>query len=399
MECAALSRKLEEKQSEVSLATDLVRFACRNHYEVAILISADRDFVPCVKVVQRGEGKRVINIFPNPPAPPTHHSKYKLSSACQEDYDLQELGAIPRSETQVPIDLIRQFSQYQRQDDYPLTKDKFKKWVRQFGNGRQQELAEILLRNVDFYGRKRIENIMKDLVEEVLGSISSEDVGVAALGNIGDSSALITYISREMLKSFGLQTEALSNLVHKRNLKTVIFLDDNISSGKQANEIFLQWFGSPSSVLNERHVSSLSRDAQAWLRDRTLVLLTCVTYRQGKERLQQAMKELGLNLQACRGFKSLDARRGCFHPTNSVYTDEEDRREARELMQGIGYALLGRKSWSDEQRQENALGYGGSQGLSVFFHNTPTSTLPVLWSKGVVNDLPWYPVFERRERT
>ena len=46
------------KQVDISLATDMLTHAFRNHYDVAVLYAGDQDYVPLVEAVMR-EGKRV----------------------------------------------------------------------------------------------------------------------------------------------------------------------------------------------------------------------------------------------------------------------------------------------------------------------------------------------------
>ncbi len=48
----------EQKEVDVSLAVELLEHALLNHYDVAILVSGDRDFVPVIQKVQ-SVGKRV----------------------------------------------------------------------------------------------------------------------------------------------------------------------------------------------------------------------------------------------------------------------------------------------------------------------------------------------------
>ena len=52
-----------EKQVDVLIAVDMVAMAHRNEYDLAYLLSADGDFVPVVREIQR-HGKRVFNASP-----------------------------------------------------------------------------------------------------------------------------------------------------------------------------------------------------------------------------------------------------------------------------------------------------------------------------------------------
>lgn len=50
--------KVEQKEVDVSLACEMLEHALMNHFDVAIVLSGDRDFVPVIQKVQSA-GKRV----------------------------------------------------------------------------------------------------------------------------------------------------------------------------------------------------------------------------------------------------------------------------------------------------------------------------------------------------
>src|SRR2546427_217666 len=52
------NRTKGSKQVDISLATDMLIHAARKHYEIAVLVAGDEDYVPLVRAVQ-GEGARV----------------------------------------------------------------------------------------------------------------------------------------------------------------------------------------------------------------------------------------------------------------------------------------------------------------------------------------------------
>ena len=47
---------------DITLATDMLLHATRKHYDVAVLVAGDEDYVPLVRAVQ-GEGARVYVWF------------------------------------------------------------------------------------------------------------------------------------------------------------------------------------------------------------------------------------------------------------------------------------------------------------------------------------------------
>ena len=56
----------KEKETEIALATDLVRLAMENAYEWAVLVSGDQDFAPAIRFIRKGlhPKKRVHQVFP-----------------------------------------------------------------------------------------------------------------------------------------------------------------------------------------------------------------------------------------------------------------------------------------------------------------------------------------------
>ena len=50
------------KGDDVHLAVDLVSGAYENHYDIAIILSGDEDFVPAIQKAQK-LGKKIINAF------------------------------------------------------------------------------------------------------------------------------------------------------------------------------------------------------------------------------------------------------------------------------------------------------------------------------------------------
>ena len=71
------------KGDDVYLATDLIKGAYENLYDVAIIISGDADFIPAIKLVQKN-GKKVINaFFPK-------SSSYLLRNCCDGSINLRK---------------------------------------------------------------------------------------------------------------------------------------------------------------------------------------------------------------------------------------------------------------------------------------------------------------------
>jgi len=72
------------KGDDVYLATDLIKGAYEDLYDVAIIVSGDADFIPAIKLVQK-KGKKVINaFFPK-------SSAYLLRNCCEGSINLKKI--------------------------------------------------------------------------------------------------------------------------------------------------------------------------------------------------------------------------------------------------------------------------------------------------------------------
>lgn len=82
-ECGADMRGTEEKGVDVRMATDMIKLARVDNYDVAVLVSSDADFVPMAEFLETRGIKVIHGAFP----PIGHH----LSSCCWGRIDLPKL--------------------------------------------------------------------------------------------------------------------------------------------------------------------------------------------------------------------------------------------------------------------------------------------------------------------
>jgi uncharacterized LabA/DUF88 family protein len=83
----------EQKEVDIALATEMLANAFRDAYDVAILVSGDRDFVPAVERI-RAEGRRVEVAFFTRATSPEQGSSF--SHHLQKVADrVHELDAMP----------------------------------------------------------------------------------------------------------------------------------------------------------------------------------------------------------------------------------------------------------------------------------------------------------------
>lgn len=313
--------------------------------------------------------------------------------------ELQSItGFIKAHEVEIKA-LATVFTQYQRPDGIIITELQVERWLRQFKSIERMTYALRLLHNVDFYTRRRMAEIFESFLESSLGQGNIKRTTASILGNPSDSSSLVNYVIREVLTKHQIESQDLKSILASSAKKQIIlFVDDNIGSGKQSIQIFREWLKTGERILNEHHVVPLSKRDIERLRNCEICIFTCLATHQGCKSVYTELNSLGLNVHSVSAFYMADQKIGCFHPTSNVFLDSEEREKAKEMAREIGVCLLQNKDWPEDRKKEYALGYGGAEKLIVFFYNVPTTTLPILWKAGYYHGQAWFPLFLRREK-
>lgn len=71
------------KGDDVYLATDLIKGAYEDLYDLAIIVSGDEDFIPAIKLVQKNKKKVINAFFPK-------SSSYQLRECCDGSINLKK---------------------------------------------------------------------------------------------------------------------------------------------------------------------------------------------------------------------------------------------------------------------------------------------------------------------
>ena len=296
--------------------------------------------------------------------------------------------------------LTRKFPVYLNRTPLNITENDIKEWLLQFENPSQRDLAITLLENIDYYGPERMKNAFCHFCDNILPKKDQSKVIISLLGSLKDSASIVNYTIAEKFMDRNMEALSLETILEKMNPeeKVIVFVDDIIASGKQAVQIFREWLGNEELELEEHHVEPLKSYQIEKFKKFKIYLFFFVGFEDGKQDALKNLRDLGLNIQGIYSFTKLEKIVGCFHGASSVFSNDKERKEAERLAREIGIQLFGDKDWSDEKKAERCLGYGNAQKLIVFFYNTPTATLPILWKEGTYNGKKWAPLFPRREK-
>ena len=310
------------------------------------------------------------------------------SSFSEEDLETRlaprMAGPSPRAVVEVTRDL-----NYQGQ---PLTEDRVRTWLEQFGPAKNQELALCLLKRLKSRGYFD-EASMHAMSKTVHGMMLTEftnakefaqliekrrvkNVFVSTFDGDGRSGSRVLHLYRNANSlpspSVGSMEDAVrfvDNQAKKDRGCAVVFVDDFIGTG-----------GSCIDGL-QRFVEKM--DSGGVGRKRVIVgVAALVGFRHGVEAVRNnehvecyvaASEELGPEERA-------------FAPGVGTFDTENDRLAAEKLCRVIGAVL--------EPKQP--LGYGGCEALVCFGHRCPNNTLPVFYKDGVrYQGREWIPLFRR----
>jgi len=276
--------------------------------------------------------------------------------------------------------------------------EKISAYLKQFKTNRRIALALQLIQKIYFVDDAKIGDIFREFYFQKLSPDLRKKAVFTGLGGPKDSSYLINYLCSKALdekEKREIRFQEIKDICRARasNDTVVIFLDDNIGSGKQSVRIFEEWVGL---AKGEHHyVGRLKDDEINWLRGSKLMYFVLIGFEEGMNSLRKELGRYGFSIEIQPAVRTREDEH-CFDATSPVFTNAIDRVDACEMTRTIGYDLLKDKKWSDPLRKERSLGYGNSQKLIVFAYNTPTCTLPILWKHGFYDGREWMPLFPRR---
>ena len=272
--------------------------------------------------------------------------------------------------------------------DAPITPPHVRAWLEQFEYNVEQRQIFTLLKHVNYFGRFRIRQNIRDLHEEVQGIIARSgasrpwdgrqarpDILLSSFGSPAQSgSSYARMYSKDHnifsgnVKSFKDIPEALSK---NHQIKALVFVDDIIASGDSVRE-----------YLNE-----LNGLCGELIRDKQLMVLICAVcgLRLGIENVKDAAEDASLSAQVRVVVSDiLDETDRCFSNQSEIFNSPEERHQARDIATGYGRNLV----------RNAPLGYNDSQLLVVFYDNCPNNTLPILWKESTAKP-KWKPLFKR----
>ncbi|EKS70320.1 MULTISPECIES: phosphoribosyltransferase [unclassified Caballeronia] len=245
------------------------------------------------------------------------------------------------------------------------------KWVLQFDVA-DYPLAVRIIENLDVLGSPQIRSALEVAHAKLQRRISEKGVAVkgnntlyAGIGNAAKSGALISYhyrVTADIPEDdfyFGDDEDKLD----LSNIDNIVLVDDVIGTGKTIG----------------KEVKKVAEEVHSLVKPRQIFVLTVAGYEDG---IQHVTEDSGASVVTALEYSSRDT---VTNMDAAIYAG---------LPMSEREAMLERIRRYCRSISTSELGFGGVGGLLVFDHNTPNTTLPIIWHRG----RGWLPLFPRSTR-
>lgn len=273
------------------------------------------------------------------------------------------------------VDLSEKWGEYRGR---PITEDRIRAWLAQFGSLENQWLMFHLLQGITFYKRDTIRTKMKEaygivvrgLVHKIESRRRRRDILVSYLDQIGKSGSQYAKLfteENEIYYGNVVERGKLSAALTSGNsIKAVVFVDDFVGTGNSACAYFEQLAADCGQVLRSRGIKAY------------FVVLCGFQSAISKVEKKLLQLDLPITIHVC---DPLDDSARCFSETSYVFAGVIERQKAKDIASTYGLRL----------QKGTPLGYGNCQAAVVFADSCPNNSLPILWNRSS----NWTPLFER----
>lgn len=252
-----------------------------------------------------------------------------------------------------------------------------------------------LLKNIDFIDSTRMTFLLKKAYDKLEPNLLQKPL-ISSLGGIQDSSAVVCY---QLLKQlFDKEEDTLNQLIDLNSIgnrilndspTSIIFFDDNITSGTQLFDFFQELIVGKENA--ELIKYPLTREEYESLKK--IPIRICYAIQLSEEcikNIERIKKDYNLDIEISCG--KVDFNNYLDFQSNTMQSEEEAT-FAQNFLKEIAKPLYDDKNWSYETTYCRLLGYGNLGKLTVFYYNVPKSLMPVFWKFGFIKSQPWFPLF------
>lgn len=272
-------------------------------------------------------------------------------------------------------------------------------WLRQFDDEDHVECALKLLQKYRILTRSDTITAITTFIDQ---NPKFKGATVVPLGDIKDSGSVHTYFSGDLIGSYIGGVASLEQARTSAPQGPLIFIDDFMGSGGQAQDMLGAWFGHEALRKDLGESREMFGDGvREYLKGCPIAFVFVAAWDAGMESLRKALAEV--ELDAVR-YRYLDESSLPFLDEALQGLDADRVTSFKARCEEIGRDLIrstmeAEKAIVDETKiAERTMGYGNRGMLLATPFNVPTQSLTAIWLTGVTSSISWQPLLNRRKK-
>ena len=259
-------------------------------------------------------------------------------------------------------------------------------WLSQFGSVQDQRLMFTVLKGVRFYRDELVREKFKQVHRAISAGLTRKirtgrehrrDILVCHFGSAARSGASMarTYRhSNEIWHENCISANDIANKLHDdTDIVAIVAVDDYVGTGRTAERQLSDFFEGEEKAI-------------ALIQERGIAFWYAVAAGtdSGILHVRRFLEEGPVQVSVIAG-DELGKEDRAFDSQSKIWMDDNERMLAEEIA----------KSWGQRLEGRGALGFGGLQGLVVFEHNCPNTSLPILYKQRKAMEGAFQPLFPR----
>lgn len=245
-----------------------------------------------------------------------------------------------------------------------ISTDEIRSWLNQFDSNINQRLVFKILQNLHYYSSANIRIKMKEIFSNIKtkkyeGKTRVSNVIVSYLDAIGKSGveyAKYFIDENSILQKNSTEKNKILEKLNNNSFDYLVFVDDFMGTGKTIIDF----------------IKELKRDFPDIFDKKIEIIIGVVSgFLYAKEYVEKEFEKLQINnikIVICEPLNESDK---CFSDESKIFTNPDDRRNARDICWEKGNYLV----------SNNPLGFGDCQSIVVFPDTCPNNSLPILWAE------------------
>lgn len=244
-----------------------------------------------------------------------------------------------------------------------ISSDEIRSWLNQFDSNINQRLVFKILQNLRYYSSGNIKIKMKEIFSYIKTKKYEgkrvSNVLISYLDSIGKSGveyAKYFIDENSILARNSIEKNKIYERLNKDNFDYLVFVDDFMGTGN--------------TIIN--FIKELKKDFPDIFNKKIEIIIGVVSgFLYAKEYVEKEFEKLRINnikIVICEPLNESDK---VFSDESKIYTNPDDRRNARDICWEKGHYLV----------STNPLGFGNCQSIVVFPDTCPNNSLPILWAE------------------